>query len=554
MASGRYQTTIIKVIVADVERDAEGKPHWKAGTDRVLGLFGGTWDRRRRGFVPARGRANDRVLEMRFHVGQEDAIRWFVDWLRRFLRGDWNGVRRPYSALLVGGRRSGKTHLSCAIMIVFAVTVPGSKLWAISPTLETGAELDGNFREQIPREFAKRKAGDESGGRATEYRFVNGSCIRLRSAVKPERLKAGRADITLLNEAQLMNEQAYIKVRAAAADRGGLVLLAANPPDAPIGRWIERQYMERNAGLVDGVLYQFDPRRNPFVEYAALESMRAEVSAADYDREVIGIFVPIGEPVFFDWRDADNWRDPPAHLVDVTAEITLKTLGRAASDIVGMDFQRTPAMVGAVCRWYRDPANPGVDMLWVVDEAVIEESDESDLVDALESMPRYHLGDGPPARRVRDENYRGWIEPGSTAHAACVIDASGFWQDGEHNQGRTSDLHLKARRWNQLYKPQKDSDRNPAIVERMKAGNAMILNGNGLRRLFVAKHCAKVAEAMRNYENKNGSANRRSQYAHVADAVTYVVYRFTGRPRKPTTSPVWAGPIGKFGRGKLFPR
>lgn len=551
--TGRYTTTLIRVMLADVERDVEGKPHWKAGTDRVLATFGGTWDRRRKGFVPARGRDSDRVLEMRFHVGQEEAIRWFVDWLRRFLRGDWNGVRRPYSALFVGGRRSGKTHLSCAVMIVFAATVPGMKLWAISPTLETGAELDGNFREQIPRAFAKRKAGDESGGRATEYRFVNGSFIRLRSAVKPERLKAGRADITLLNEAQMMSEAAYLKVRGAAADRGGIVLLAANPPDSEKGRWIEKQYMERNAGVVDGVMFQFDPRRNPFVEYAALESMRLECSSDEYEREVLGIFTPIGDAVFFDWRDADNWKDPPLHLVDVTAEVTMKTLGRASSDVIGMDFQRTPAMVGAVCRWYRDPAQPAVDLLWVVDEAVIEEADESDLIDALESIPRYQLGDGPPGKRDRAECYRGWPEQGSTAHAACVIDASGFWQDGEHNQGRTSDLHLKARRWTQLYKPQKDSDRNPAIVERMKAGNAMIMNGNGMRRLFVAKHCVKVAEAMRNYENKNGSANRRSQYAHIADAVTYVVYRFTGRPKAPTSGARYV-PINKFSRGRMFPR
>lgn len=546
MAASRYISTIVDLKLADVERDENGKPRWKPGTDRPLGKFGGTWDRRKKCFVASKSFANARTLEMRFHAGQEDAARWFADWLRRFLRGDWNGVERPWSALFVGGRRSGKTHLSCAILIVFAVAVKGSKLWAISPTLETGAELDDAFREQIPHAWVVRHAGDESGGRATEYRFDNGSRIRLRSAVKPERLKAGRADITLLNEAQMMAEAAYIKVRAAAADRGGLVLLAANPPDSERGRWIETQYMERMAKKVDGVVFTFDPIRNPFIEYQALLSMLLECDKRTGDREIRGIFGPIGDAVFYDWSDLENWKDPPANFVDVTSEITTKVLGRPATDIVGMDFQKMPAMVGAVCRWYRDPDNPGVDLLWVVDEAIVDEADENGLLDALEGMPRYRIGDGLPAKREHEECY-------DAVNSACVIDASGFWQDGAHNQGRTSDLHLKARRWNRLYTPQKDSDRNPAIVERMKAGNAMILNGLDQRRLFVSRHCERSAKAFRNYENKNGSANRRSKFAHIVDAITYVIYRFTGKPKRQSTGERYI-PINKFKRAAMFPR
>ena len=553
MASDRYITTIVKVMITDVERDESGRPRWKPGTDRALATFGGTWDRRRGHFTTPRGRVRQRMLDVRFHTGQEESARWFVAWLRRFLSGDWSGAARDWSALLVGGRRSGKTHLACAIMIVFAVAVPKAKLWAISPTLETGNEIDEAFAEQIPGPWIVRHAGDGSG-RATEYRFANGSRIRLRSAVNPARLKAGRADITLLNEGQDMSELAYLKVRAAAADKGGLVLIAANPPDKPIGKWIEQQWLGRKSRRIEGAVFEFDPRRNPFIEYAALAAMAAEsTDEKTFQRDVLGLFVPIGDTVFYDWSDADNWLDPPSHLVDVTAEVTQKTLGRAAGDIVGMDFQRVPAMVGCVCRWYRDPAQPGVDLMWVVDEAVVDEADENDLVDALEATPRYQLGDGLPARRDRAEHYRGWVEPGPAAHAACVIDASGFFQDGAHNQGRTSDLYLKARRWTHLYTPQKDSDRNPAIVERMKAGNALIKSAAGQRRLFVARHCERTAEALRNYENKNGVPNRRSQYAHIVDAVTYVVYRFTGRPKRPSSDAKYI-PIGKFDRGKMFAR
>ena len=530
MSGNRYIDLAIRVCLADVERDASDRPRWKAGSDEQLVRVGGRWDRRRKRW--SRTQRASQVLTLRFHRGQEAAARWFAEWLTRFARNDWRGVERVWSVLLIGGRRSGKTHVSCAVMVVFAVLNPRARLWAISPTLETGDELDNAFRELLPRRWYTRRQAKT--GRATTYRLANGSVIQLRSGVKPERLKAGRVDLALLNEAQEIDEAAYLKLRPAIADRGGLVLLAANPPDRPSGRWVEEHYVRAKNGEADARVFVLDPRKNPFVNYEALLSIAKESDEKTFQRDVLGLFAPIGDTVFHAWEDEEHWIDPPSHLVDVTAEVTKRELGRAAADIVGMDFQRIPAMVGVAMRFFRDPTDPDrTELLWVVDEAVVEEADENDLIDALEGIPRWRHGDGAPQRRDRADTYRGWPEPGETeaAHAACVIDASGFYQDGAHTQGRTSDRYLKARRWAQLYKPQKDSDRNPAIVERMKAGNALLKAAGGRRRLFVARHCVRVAEAMRLYENKNGIPNRRSQYAHIVDAVTYVVYRFAGRPK-----------------------
>jgi hypothetical protein len=548
-ASRRFVDLVISVRVGDAER-ANGKVVWS--NEEELIRVGGRWDRRRRRWVRG-GRASE-CLEMRFHRGQEEAARWFAAWLRRFASNDWTDVVRVFSVMLIGGRRSGKTHVCCAVMIVFSILSPRARLWAISPTLETGAELDAAFAELLPARWYKRRQAKT--GRSTTYRFANGSTIHLRSAVNPARLKAGRVDIALLNEAQEMTEPAYLKLRGAVVDRGGLVLVAANPPDRPGGRWVEQLYLKAKSGKAQVQLFVLDPRKNPLIVYEALLALAAETTdQKTLDRDVLGLFVPIGDTVFYAWSDEHNWIDPPPGLIDVTPQLCRSGLGRAAGDGVGMDFQATPAMVGVVGRFLRPPhsTDPLDVMLWIVDEAVVDEADENDLADALEEMPRWRPGDGAPDTRPGErDRYRGWIEDGddeaAPRHAACVLDASAWYQDGEHTKGRTSDRALKARRWRHLYKPQRDSDVNPAIIERMKLGNSLLKAAAGRRRLFIARHCIRTAEAMREYENKNGFPNRRSKHAHIVDAVTYLAYRFFGRPRVPR-EPAEYRPIGRFDRG-----
>lgn len=555
--SRRYLDLAIVVKVGDVTRDAKGRPRPVRGSEEELLRVGGVWDRRKKRWVP-RGALKVRPrklgrLVLRFHRGQEGAVRWICDWLKRFVANDWEGVERAWSLMLIGGRRSGKTHLCCAMLVIFAILKPRAVLWAISPTLDTGDELDTAFREMLPRAWYRRRQAKT--GRSTTYLFANGdrkwrggSRILLKSGVNPARLKAGRVDIAFLNEAQEIAWAAYMKLRAPIADKGGIVVIAANPPDKPIGRWVEKHYFRIKAREIDGVAFELNPQHNPYIEFAALASMAKEVDPDEFDRDVLGLFHPIGDRVFKHWSDGENIRDPHSQLEDITAEVSKRALGHAAAFLVGMDFQRVPAMVGIVHKVFRDPTTKE-EFLWVVDEAVVDESDEQGLLDHLEAKSVWRMGDGNPDVRTHDESYRGWIvtaEDKAPAHCAVVMDATGFHQDGAHNKGQTSEKHLRARHWIHLYKPQRDSDANPSVAERMKSGRALIRSAAGSRRLFVAKHCVQTAEALRNYENKHGIPYRRSVWAHVVDGVTYVGYRLFGVPKvKGATKPEYISG-GKF--------
>lgn len=521
----------VSLRVCDVEGTGPGA-RFKLDTDQELLRVGGRWDRRRKDWT---GEASSCVV-FRLHRGQEQAARWLAEWVRRSATGDWTDFARAWTCLLIGGRRSGKSDLAVKLIALFAIFTKRSICWLISPTLEAGAELDRALQELLPRAWYRRK--EAATGSALTYTLANGSRLLLRSGFKPGGLRAGRADMVLLNEMQELEERAFVNVRGAVVDQAGIVIGTANPPDKPRGRFLEKLFHAARAGRVEAAAFELDPLANPFVEHASLLALEHEVDAKTFDRDVRGLFTPIGDVVMHAWSDLENWRDPPTHLVDITPEVTKRLLGRAAGDVVGMDFQRIPGCVATVLRLYRDPSAPAEILVWVVDEVVVDDADEFVLVDALEATPRFELGDKAPEKRDRAEGYTG--TPSSTGatptHAAAVVDASAWYQDGAHTQGRTSDRMLKSRRWTDLHRPQPDSDRNPAIIERMKTANALLRSADGTRRLFVARHCERTAEAMRLYPMKFGKPDRRHELAHVIDAVTYPLYRLFGRPVKKSTA------------------
>jgi hypothetical protein len=253
-------------------------------------------------------------------------------------------------------------------------------------------------------------------------------------------------------------------------------------------------------------------------------------------------------------------RDVPPHFIDITADVTRKHFGRAFGYLVGMDFQKTPHMVGIVYKLFRDPADPAAEELaWIVDEVVVENADENDLVDGLEGLDRWlqPVVAQLEVRRVAGDGYRGWVatgdEPSSPVHCCVVADASGWFQDGAHQKGKRSDRALAARKWTFAFKPQKDSDRNPEISERVKVTNTRLKAG-GRRRMFSCPHNVRTNKAMREWQNNQttGAPNKYSDLAHICDAASYVIYRLFGVP-KVRQSSGYTG-AGRFQRGDLFPR
>lgn len=534
----------ISLRVCDVDTSGT-EPRYLTSTDEVLIEVGGRWNRRRKKWEPGEADAV-RIVRVPRGGDQEVAARWFSAWLVRAATGQrgahWNDFRRVWTVLLEGGRRGGKSYLAVVALIMFAVAVPRRLCWAISPTQEETDELEQGIREQMPKAWYIFRGG--GAGKPLQFKLANGSRLLCLSGHKPRALKRGRVDMALYNEGQNMYRAGWVQLRGAVADSGGLVIITANPPDAEIGRWVEEVHERGRAGKIKAEVFKMTAKTNPFVEVASLEDMADENDDLTYRREVLGEFVPIGDIVFHAWSDSESVLDLPAAWVDVTEDVTRRHLGRSHRYVVGMDFQSTPHMVAIVLKFFRDPgdpidpANPDANIITVVvDEVVVEDADENDLMDALE-------GDRPEVMAGRVELAAGKVqrqagEGYSPDDCAVVMDASGFDQDGAHNRGRTSEAWLKKRRWRWLYKPARDSGRNPDIVERCKVTNSRLKSAAGRRRMFALRHCERTIRAMRSWELRAGVPYRKSPFAHVCDGVSYPVYRIFSRPKQGKKPPTY---------------
>lgn len=491
-------------------------------TEEDILSAGGRWDRRGKCFDGE----SDKAVVLHLHDGQLEAARWFRAWLAGYLSGKHGPeTERVWSVLFAGGRRGGKSDLAVKILAAFAVAAAGSNIWAVSPAQAETQELADVLAAVLPGAWYTYR--DDPHWR---YTLANGSRIWLRSGHKPETLKRGRADLVLLNEAQRFPQRAYATVRPPTADTGGLVLLAANPPEDPIGDWLMDFYDDAKAGRRRSRLFEFDPRRNPTVTRESLEDLEHEVDDRTFRREILGEFIPTGDRVLYAWSSRLHVQPAPAPDANVTAQFTQRHFGAPASAVVGMDFQLSPFMAAVVFRAFTDPDHPTAasPALWAVDEVVVEHGNEDDLVDELEQR-----------------GYDG-------KSTVVVADASGEWQDAERTRGRGSFDMLRKREWRRVYPPDDKSRKNPLIAERVAVTNARLRTADGKIHVYSVPANAQLNRALREWENKHGRPNRSSPHAHLSDAFSYPLWRFF--PRRATPAPVEyeAIPGGRGERARDF--
>jgi hypothetical protein len=237
----RHVDMAVSLRLCDVDSHDNGRARWRTDTDEDLIEVGGRWDRRQKRWSGAARR----VRVVRVHRGQEDAARWLAEWFARAAIGPkgkhWETpmkhapsvtFRRVWSLLLLGGRRGGKSHLACVALVMLAVMTPRARVWAISPTQDETDELEQAIKSLMPRRWYKYRGG--GAGKPLQFRLANGARIMCLSGHKPRSLKRGRVDFALYNEAQNMYRAGWIQLRGAIVDTGGLVVLAANPPDATV--------------------------------------------------------------------------------------------------------------------------------------------------------------------------------------------------------------------------------------------------------------------------------------------------------------------------------
>lgn len=478
---GRYVDLAI-----DLRTDSEDKDC------QSLLEVGGRWDKEAGDWC---GDAETCVV-WHLQAAQYDAARWYADWLAAHITGVNDPAAEAISALFYGGRRGGKSDLGVRALAIFAVAVQGSLCWAISPTQEETDELKQVLDSTLPLSWYQYSESSAT------YTLWNGTRIRLMSGFKPASLKRGRVDFWLMNEGQRFNRAAYPILAAPLADEGGLGIVTANPPDEPKGRWV--MDVHEKGDVAGWRLFEFDNRKNRHTDWTLLEQLRDNpaVSAEEFEREIMGKFIPIGDVVFHAWNARENVRPEP-DLGRTTPDFCKKHLGRAFERIAVCDFQILPHMVATIWETYRGP--DGTDLLWCVDCVLVEKGDEDDLIDGLEALG---------------------LDPATTA---VIGDASGEFQEGKRTPGRGSFDHFRKRGWSHLYYPDAKTKKNPDIIATVRVANGLMRNAAGVRRLFVSPDNHYVIGACSKWAMHNGMPKKKSPYAHIGDTIRYFVWRFFPR-------------------------
>ena len=518
----REQDRYIDLRVDLTAQDARGNLH--PGSERIL-TVGGRWDRA----IKRHAGNAERGKVLGLHPGQLEAARWITQWFAAKARGVEvrEGGRPIFSALLHGGRRAGKTDLAAKAGVAYSVFRPGSFVWLISENIPKTEELEADVRKWLPFDWYEYR-----GSPWHQFILPNGSLIWLRSAHDPDALKRGRCDFAVLNEAQNMAERAFAVVRAATADNGGLTLLAANPPESPIGFWVERFFEETQAGKRPAREFHLDNTKNPHINWESLESMKDEVDERTFLREIKGVFLPREDVVFHAWKPsgADCNIRPVPDIGDVTREFTARHLHREFDVLLGMDFQRYPYACAVEMRAFRDPDGGQEPLLWWTDVTLVEPGDEETLSQAL-----------------LDKGY-------NQERTGIIADASGAFQGIDRKRKVYSFDILKSLGWRHLYKPDQQMDKNPDIVQRCRAANALMKNASGRRRVFSAPELLSLNTALKFWELRRGVPYRKSEYAHLCDAATYLLWRFYPRRHTPKGDPARARDVITLAVGKRGPR
>lgn len=521
----------LQFTVSELVLGPDGQPAKDQSGARPIVTVGGQWDRHERRFTDAE--ATTEVC-VGIHRGQRHVFEWLHAWLLAYLVTGWPPEEiRPYAAIWVSGRRAGKSWLGVLAALLFAAARPHSIVWLCAPTESKTEELrrllggDGSPDELLPSTWGRYKIDDR------RFVLANGSQIIMKSGHKS--IKEGRADLVVLNEGQLMVEKRYQEARGAIVDTGGLVIVTANPPDTIKGEWIERTAFEVEEGRQrHTVFHRFDAKLNPFIDQAALQSLAETMDDVTADREIGGIFRPIGNVVYHAFTFKRNAQRPTGpRWADVTREHTRALFGRSYDVVVGIDFDKLPHLAAAAIRVYADAEHPSIRVAWVVEECFVPESDEHGLIVALEALedPR-----DPSSRLV------------TPAGAILIPDATGNNQDVKRTTHGDSWSYLVNAGYRCEY-PHPDQLTNPRVTDRNKVVNAALhakgkAGGRGVTRLYLDPRCRRMIECLRKWEIKNGAPFMKSKYAHGCAATGYAVYRLLFDQLKPGAS----GGAGYIGR------
>lgn len=371
--------------------------------------------------------------------------------------------------VVIAGRRSGKTHEVGVEIATTAAEHAGRRVWYIAPTYRQARDIAwGTFKAMIPADMI---AGRPNESRL-EIQLINGSEIALKGADDPDSLRGPGLDFAAFDEFAWIAPYAWDVVRPMLADRKGRAMFTTTPAGH---NWAYDLYMRGLGGDPDWRSWQYTTEQAGIVPLAEVEAARRDLDPRIFRQEYEASFETLQGRVYSNFDRALNV-DPAVR--DTGAEL-----------LVGMDFNVHPmsAVVG------------------------VRVADECHVLDALE-VPSSNTEEVAAELRTRYAGRRIIVCP----------DPSGKARKSSAPVGQT-DFTILERAGFEVRAP----EAAPPVVDRVNNAQAMLLAGNGRRRLKIHPRAHALVRCLDGLTYKQGTSqpDKGLGLDHLPDALGYLLWQ-----------------------------
>ena len=503
---------------------------------------GGLWDRDELAYEPS---ATPHIITL--VSSQVRAALQLAQWFLAYERDDPD---RQALEVYVDNRRGGKTFFSVLAILLFAIRYPDCHLgkticWLVVPTFPQQRELHEVIAKVLPAVwFRDRRIVYHKSEKY--YTLANGAEIWIKSADRPQSLKAGGVAAVAVNEAQQVDSKGILNAMGANIDNGGVCWLAMNPPDSVKALWAENLHAAVNALDDDGAPLlpyaretKFPSDQNEIINQAAktrFGKLAAILDPGQAKRDDLGVWTSIVDRAYPFYKREQHFRPEPVGWRDITADCNNFTGlgGRLAGNRhlgAGMDFQRRPYCAFIEAKAYVAPEG----VAWVkagVPVFVVRHEVCNDFVAGdwwTEELLCMKIAESAKKRGTKPTDYL-LVADMTGHHQGAQAEQRGSESDPAtyswaivENFGWDPHAPIEERRLTDNRKGPSSSKTfraNPPVAVRLNVVNELLRDN----RVIISTNCKTTAEAFRTCGIHKESRKPKGDGSHLTDAVGYLLY------------------------------
>lgn len=385
------------------------------------------------------------------------------------------------------GRRFGKSWLAGATIMDRCINHSKKQVIYIAPTLNMARNImwEGWIKDHIPDEYVERK-----NEQLMTMVFKNGSKFYCLSAEHPDRLRGLAADLLIVDECAMIDDDFYDVVKPLLADRhhDGNAFYISTPKGY---NWFYTLFCKAKADPVHWDTFEYTTLDGGNVTKERLEEDRQTMTAKMFAQEYLATFETVGDRVYYNYDRSLN-----------SCEVD-PNWGNGGDIHVGMDFNVKP-MTAVISVLERGS-------LYIFDEIYTQTaSNTQEVCEMIKS--RY------PKATV-------YVYPDPTGHR------------GQTNApvGET-DFGILRKNGFIVCAP----SRPYASKDKWNTVNTALCDANNKRHVFLNKEkCPELRKSWEGFSFEDGVPNKRSGLDHISDAAAYLIcyelpYYSNTQVRRPT--------------------